>query len=505
MRMKKHQLRQYVDLLEKYGLVEYTIIPGELDEKEVNYLSYDSKDMESGGMFICKGAHFISAYLLDAIKNGAFCYVSEKEYAEISEDMTEDVAVIIVSDIRKAMVYLADFFYNKAWEKLKLIGITGTKGKSTTTYYVKSILDYHANSAGKAPCAILSGIDVDDGVISGESHLTTPEAVMLHRHFRNAVDRGREYLVMEVSSQALKYDRTLGVEFDVACYLNIGEDHISPIEHCDFDDYFESKLKLFKQCRTACINLSGDHAEEVCDSVDEEAQIITFGTGESADIYGSRIISKEEGIDFKVQGPDFTHDFSLGMTGLFNVENALAAISVCYSLGIPIESIYEGLLAARVPGRMELFRGEKSGALVIVDYAHNQMSFDRLFTSTIKEYPNRRIISIYGCPGKKALARRQELAEIAGRYSGKIYITEEDAGEEDLMEICREIAGHVKKTGCPYEIEPDRELAIKKAIDEADEKTVILLTGKGRETRQKRGTQYVECPSDVDYVLKYLK
>lgn len=153
--------------------------------------------------------------------------------------------MILVTDIRKTMALLANRFYNEAWEQLNLIGITGTKGKSTTTYYVKYILDHYLSASGKPPCAILSGIDVDDGVISEESHLTTPEAVMLHRHFRNAVDSGREFLTMEVSSQALKYDRTAGVVFDVGCYLNVAEDHISPIEHCDFDDYFESKLRLF--------------------------------------------------------------------------------------------------------------------------------------------------------------------------------------------------------------------------------------------------------------------
>ncbi|GAB1475566.1 UDP-N-acetylmuramoyl-L-alanyl-D-glutamate--L-lysi ne ligase [Bacillota bacterium] len=501
MTSKRYNLEEYIQLLSDQQLLEYASSAEELRGKKVEHLSYDSKDMKPGGMFICKGAHFLPAYLDEAVKNGAFCYVSEKEY----DDAAEDIAFIIVNDIRKAMAILANNFYNQAWKELKLIGITGTKGKSTTAYYVKSIIDSFQRASGKAPCAILSGIDVDDGVISGESHLTTPEALMLHRHFRNALDSGRDYLVMEVSSQALKYDRTAGIRFTAAAYLNIGEDHISPIEHCDFDDYFESKLILFKQCDNACINLNGDHVSEVCDAVSTGSRIITFGTVEEADIYGYRIISREDGIDFDVRTPDFKGGFSLGMTGLFNVENALAAIAICYALEIPAEFIYAGLKAARVPGRMELFRGSKSGALVIVDYAHNRMSFDRLFTSTIKEYPNRRIIAVFGCPGNKALARRHELADIAGRYSSKIYITEEDAGEEDVRDICREIASNVVKTGCPYEIEADRGEAIRKAINEADENTVILLTGKGRETRQKRGIEYIDCPSDVDYVMEFLE
>jgi UDP-N-acetylmuramoyl-L-alanyl-D-glutamate--2,6-diaminopimelate ligase len=469
-------------------------------EREVEHLSYDSKDMCQGGMFICKGAAFLPKYLEEAVENGSFCYVSQVEY-----NTSGETAAIIVKDIRKAMAIIANSFYNEAWRDLNLVGITGTKGKSTVTYYIKHIIDHYMETLKEAPAAILSGIDVDDGVIFEESHLTTPEAVMLHRHFRNAADSGRKYLAMEVSSQALKYDRTFGVTFTVGCFLNIGEDHISPIEHRDFDDYFDSKLRLLKQCSIACINMESDHVEEICEAVDQDAKIITFGTKEGSDIYGYRIISEEEGISFMVKTPSFTRMFSLGMTGLFNVDNALAAIAVCHGLGIPQESMYHGLLKARVPGRMELFKGEKSKVLVVVDYAHNRMSFDRLFSSAIKEYPKRKIIAVYGCPGKKALARRQELAEIAGRYSAKIYITEEDAGEENVMAICREISFHVKNTGCPFEIEPNRGEAIRKAIEEADENTVILLTGKGRETRQKRGTEYIDCPSDVDYVEAYLK
>lgn len=501
MSMLRYTLKQYIQLLDDHQLIQFVQAEQDVLEREVEHLSYDSKDMQPGGLFICKGAHFLPLYLHEAIDRGAFCYISEAEY----DLPRKDVGVILVTDIRKAMALLANRFYNEAWKQLTLIGITGTKGKSTVTYYVRYILDHYLSACGKPPSAILSGIDVDDGVIAEESHLTTPEAVMLHRHFRNAVDSGREYLEMEVSSQALKYDRTAGVLFDVGCYLNVGEDHISPIEHCDFDDYFESKLRLFAQCRTACINIDADHVQEVCDSVDPSGKIITFGTSEKADIYGHRIVSREDGIDFEVRTPTFVRRFKLGMTGLFNVENALAAIAICYALDIPTDSMYHGLAAARVPGRMELFAGKQSGALVIVDYAHNRMSFDRLFSSTIKEYPNRHIIAVFGCPGKKALARRQELAEIAGRYSAKIYITEEDAGEEDVMAISREIAGHLKKIGCAYEIEPNRGEAIRKAIEEADGNTVILLTGKGRETRQKRGVEYIDCPSDVEYVLEYLK
>lgn len=500
--MRIKSLNDYINILEREGLSERICIKSGYRERSVRYLSYDSKDMKQDGIFVCKGTHFKPEYLEEAIAKGAYCYISETEYSNVDSDFPR----IIVSDIRKAMALLANIYYDEAWKEINLVGITGTKGKSTVTYYVKSILDEYLKSFNKGESAVLSGIDNYDGIIREESHLTTPEALVLHKHFRNAADSGIPYLVMEVSSQALRYDRTLGIEFSVGCYLNISEDHISPIEHPDFDDYFEAKLMLFKQSRTACINLEADHFQEVVDVARKNScRIITFGLRKEAAVFGHHIIKEGDYTSFTVRTDTFEEKFQLEMTGLFNVENALAAISICYALDIPTEYMYSGLKKARVPGRMELFKSAHGGPLVIVDYAHNRLSFDKLFTSTIREYPNKKIIAVYGCPGNKAFARRWELAEIAGRYSKKIYITEEDAGEEPVLDICREIAGHIKSQNCAYEIEVDRGEAIRKSIEEADEDTVVLITGKGRETRQKRGTDYIDCPSDVEYVERYLK
>ena len=195
----------------------------------------------------------------------------------------------------------------------------------------------------------------------------------------------------------------------------------------------------------------------------------------------------------------------MAMRGLFNVQNALAAIAICFALGIPEESIRSGILSTSVAGRMEVFKSGSRDLTVIVDYAHNRMSFEALFESTIKEYPGKKISIVCGCPGYKALGRRKDLGEIAGKYSSMAYITEEDPGEEPVVKICEEIAEHFKKQNCPYEIIPDRGEAIKKSIEDAPEGTVILVTAKGRETRQKRGLEYIETASDVDFVEKYLK
>lgn len=496
-----HLLNEYIDVLKQEGLVAEQHVPEEIAGRKVSYVSFNSQDIRYDTLFICKGAHFTVDYLLSALEEGAFAYISEVSY----EEQAPGVPHILVTDMRKAMALMADLFYNQVWKRLTIAGITGTKGKSTTTYFMRYILDEYLKDQKKPVSAVISGIDNYDGIVNEESHLTTPEALDLHRHYSNAVRTGIEFLTMEVSSQALKYDRTRGINFDVGCFLNIGIDHISDVEHPDFDDYLNAKMVLFSQCRTACINLDSDYAQRAIEAAEGKAErIITFGQNPKADICGSRIEPGKRGISFHVTCDSFEEDFKIGMTGLFNVENALAAIAVSYALNIPLKFVKAGLKKARVSGRMEIYTSRSGGLDVIVDYAHNQMSFESLFASTKKEYPGKKITIVFGCPGKKALGRRKELGDLAGQYADKVYITEEDAGEEPVMKISEEIAGHVREFDCPCEIIVDREEAIRQAIRTADDNTVVLITGKGRETRQKRGTQYIDTPSDVEYVERFL-
>lgn len=502
-----HQLSEYLQLLKEKELVSSNHVKPTDLEQAIRCFSYHSKEVERNTLFVCKGAHFSIDYLKAAIEKGAICYLSEQKYdlSDVEAKLGQEVSYILVSDIRKAMAILADYFYNQPWKNLNIIGITGTKGKSTTSYFMKFILDAYLEGQKKPISAILSGIENYDGVINEESHLTTPEAMELHKHFHHAAKAGIEFLTMEVSSQALKYDRTLGVTYDVGCFLNIGEDHISDVEHSDFEDYFQSKLILFQQCEMACVNLDSDRSAEVLEAAKDCKRVVTFGLTEKADIYGYDIVKSGKTITFKVRTDSFDKEFKLTMAGLFNVQNALAAIAISYCLNIPMAAIVAGLEKARVSGRMEVYSSKVSDLQVIVDYAHNKMSFETLFQSTKKEYPNKKITIVFGCPGKKALGRRRELGELAGKYSDKVYITEEDAGEEPVLKICEEIAEHVEKQDCSCSIIIDREEAIKEAISSADENTVVLITGKGRETRQKRGTKYIDCPSDVEYVKKYLE
>lgn len=501
-------IKDFADRLQQEDLIRGFAFYGE-ENCAITSITYDSRKTEPGSLFLCKGAAFREEYLVEAMKRGAVCYVAERK-------MDVELPYILVENIRKAQAVIGALYYDNPQEALALTGITGTKGKTTTAYYLKAIFDeWQKNQRmdGKnwgeyGSCGLLSTICSWDGKEKARSVLTTPEAFELYDHFRNAVDSGMRYMVMEVSSQALKYQRVYGVNYDVGIFLNISEDHISPQEHRDFEDYFSAKLSLFRQVKTACVNLDAQFADRILSTARMADRIITFGTKKNADIYGSRITKGKTGISFHVRTPDFERTIHLGMHGLFNVENALAAIAAAYAYKIPSNVIERALGKVHVDGRMEQYESRDGKITVIVDFAHNRLSFEKLYDSVLQEFQGHAIYTVFGCPGGKALNRRRDLGLIAGLLSRKVFLTADDPGMESAADIAEEIGCYMEIVGCPHIYIESRSHAIRTAIAQAaskNRKAVILVLGKGHETTQKFGKRIYDYPSDAAMVKEAIR
>ena len=470
-------------------------IEGEAKSEKVEWLTCDSRKAAEGTMFICKGATFREEYLQEAARRGASSYISEFSY-EAGHALTG----LIVTDIRKAMAAASAVYFGYEPGIPCVTGITGTKGKTTTAWYLKAMLDEWMAEQGGRATGLLSTIQNYDGEKWEDAVMTTPEAPALHEFLAKARDNGLSHVTMEVSSQALKYKRVRELRFQVGIFLNISEDHISPVEHEDFEDYFSSKLSLFRQSETACINMDSDHRQRILKAARKSGRIVTFGRHPKADLRYSDVRMLEEGICFRVKCDRFSGWFQLAMKGRFNIENAMAAIAAGYVYGIPLHCMQRALARTRVPGRMETFRSANGKIFGIVDFAHNRLSFEKLFDAVFQEYGScKRIVTVFGCPGGKALNRRRELGLIAGMFSDHVLITSDDPGPECQGEIAQQVRGYVEMTGCPCDCIEERGEALQEAIriaEENKEKTMILLLGRGSEKYQKIGGASLAYPTD---------
>lgn len=485
----------------------------------VDGMAIDSREVAPRNLFVCKGAGFRPAFLESAVAAGAAAYLCEGvgEGLSIPSELVAAAAVtpaLVVSDVRRAMALVAPVIYRHPEDQLHVVGITGTKGKSTVAYMLRSILV----AAGQEP-SILGSIETDDGKARYESHNTTPEAPDLWRHLRNTVDAGRRTMVMEVSSQGLKYDRVLGLPFEIGCFLNIGRDHISGVEHPDFEDYFASKLRIFNQCEVAVVNLASDHVDRVLQAAKSAPCVATFAVEHAGEgSHGGRawpvepLFTASDVTQLPTGGLAFTvreraaegeiaceEHIELGMPGLFNVDNALAAISMARLLGVGYDAIRAGLAQIRVPGRMELVSSADGHVLAIVDYAHNELSFETLFKSVKAEYPDRRVVALFGAPGGKAQERREALPRVAGAYADHLVYTEEDPAHDRVEDICAELVRNTPE-GVSHEVIFDREEAVRTVLERAlacGEPSVVLLLAKGDEETMHRGDEYPEVKSDL--------
>lgn len=483
-------------ILRSRGLLKGVMEGAKSGDTEITWLTCDSRKVIKGTLFICKGARFRMEYLQDAAKSGCVAYISEN-----CMDTEPKLTGLIVTDIRKAMAVASAAFFEYCPGNPALTGITGTKGKTTTSWYLKAMLDAWAKERNLPETGLISTVENYDGSKREDAVMTTPEAPTLHEFLHNAHEAGLSHVTMEVSSQALKYKRVRELRFQVGIFLNISEDHISPQEHQDFEDYFNAKLSIFRQTEIACVNLDSDYAQRIMRAARKSEKIVTFGTHPDADLHCSEVVADCHQISFKVTCDRFSERFVLGMRGSFNIENAMAAITAAYVYGVPVSCMKEALAQTRVPGRMETFVSRDGNVCGVVDYAHNRLSFERLFDAVFQEYKSyKKIITVFGCPGGKAFNRRKELGVIAGLFSDYVCVTSDDPGMECPQSIAGEVREFVELTGCCCHCIEDREEAVRHAVDVAyrsEERTLILVLGKGSEKYQKVGLESKRYPTDA--------
>ncbi len=476
----KKMMKKLKQLIEK---IEYQCIAGSMDVC-VDAVVYDSRKITKGCLFLCiAGANADGHdFALDAVEKGARVLVTEKD---IPMEGAEDVTVIRVKDTRYAMAYIAAAWFENPAKKMKVIGITGTKGKTTTTYLVKSILENSGHKVG-----LIGTIEV----IIGEKRIhavnTTPESYLLQEYLYQMAQEGCDAVVMEVSSQGLKLHRTQGFLFDIGIFTNIEPDHIGPNEHADFDEYLKCKGLLFRQCRTGIVNRDDAHFEKVIEG--HTCGIETYGFSEGADLRAEnlQLVKKpgELGVVFDVKG---LMDFSVEVTtpGRFSVYNALTAIAICRHFGVETEQIKKAFSEAKVKGRIEMVKVSDDFTLMI-DYAHNAMSLESLL-GTLKEYEPHRLVCLFGCGGNRSRLRRYEMGEVSGKLADLTIITSDNPRFEEPQAIIEDIKTGIGKTGGKYVEICDRKEAIAYAIDHGEPGDIIVLAGKGHEDYQEiKGVKY---------------
>lgn len=465
--------------------LSYECIRGKKD-REITEVVYDSRKISEGCLFICICGYNVDGHSFagEAAEKKAAAIIVQKD-VQLPTD--SDITVIKVEDTRYAMAFIAAAYFGHPADRLKVIGITGTKGKTTTTYLIKSILERAGYKVG-----LVGTIETIIGDKHIPAHNTTPESFLLQKYFKEMEEAGCEIVVMEVASQGLKLHRTQGFTFEIGIFTNLEPDHIGPNEHADFEEYQACKGLLFRQCRLGIVNKDDVHVEAVLKG--HTCRIETYGFDHAADLYADdlKLIHKpgELGIDFKVRAADGeSFEVEVPAPGRFSVYNALTAIAVCRHFKVEIPQIQKALLGAHVKGRIEMVPVSDQFTLLI-DYAHNAMSLKSLLT-TLREYEPTRLVCLFGCGGNRSKIRRFEMGEVSGNCADLTIITSDNPRFEKPQDIIEDIKTGIGKTNGSYIEICDRKEAIAYAIDHGQPGDIIVLAGKGHEDYQEiEGVKY---------------
>lgn len=473
--------------------IDYTVLSGTLDV-DISTIEHNSLKVTLNTVFVCirgnkaDGHDFVG----QAIERGARVIVAEKEIL-----VPPEITLLLVQNTRLALAYMAAAYYNYPAEQLITIGITGTKGKTTTSYMIRDVLEYAGIATG-----LIGTIEIRIGKQSIPADNTTPDALVIHKYLRQMVEEGITAVVMEISSQGLKLHRTASIFFDYGIFTNISPDHIGPGEHESFEEYLACKSMLFKQCRIGIVNKDDPYTDRILEG--HSCRVSSFGLSCAANLYGYGLCLVQKpaqlGIQFYVGGMMNTA-LEIWMPGMFNIYNALATMMVALHLNIHEETMKEALYHVKVKGRLELFP-MSSDYTVMIDYAHNAISLASVL-KTLRAYDPGRIVCLFGCGGNRAKIRRYEMAKAAAKYADVIIVTSDNPRYENMEDIIYDITSTLDREKVPYVAITDRVEAIRYAVKMARKGDIILLAGKGHETYQEiKGVHY---PMDERTILYNIK
>lgn len=460
-------------LLEVLNKVEGIQVRGNL-ELEINEIKCDSRLVNPGDMFVAVVGYKTDGheYLQNVINAGASVIAVEEGHIDI-DNIPNEITVIVAQDTRKLLAICACNYYGNPSREFKLVGVTGTKGKTTTTYMIKSILEKAGKKVG-----LIGTIANMIGDKSIEASRTTPESIDLQKLFRQMADEKVDVVVMEVSSHSLALDRVYGCMFDIAVFTNLTQDHLD--FHENFDNYLAAKAKLFTMAKEGFVNCDDMYAKKLMNLA--TCPITTYGIDNNPYVSARDIIITNSYSDFKLPFNKMMQRIRVSIPGRFTVYNALAAICVAVKLGADVDHVVEGLENIKVPGRSEVVPNVRNFT-VMVDYAHSPDSLENILRA-VKSYTKGKVICVFGCGGDRDKGKRPMMGEIAGKIAGYTVITSDNPRSEDPKEIIREIEEGIKKTKGQYTVIVDRKKAIEHAIRKAQKNDLVLVAGKGHETYQ---------------------
>lgn len=447
---------------------------------DISNIDSDSRNIKENGLFVAIKGFDVDGhnYIKEAIKRGAVAVIASIDAdKKLLKEIMDKVTLILAPDTRLALAICACNFYDNPSRKFKLVGITGTKGKTTTSFMVKRILEKAGKKVGLV--GTIATYIGDEKL--GDSDRTTPESIKLQQLFSRMARENCEVVIMEVSSQSLKLHRVAGCDFDIGVFTNFSEDHISAKEHPDMKDYFESKLKLFDMCKIGFVN-SDDLQTAKIPRLLPDKNISTYGIDNYCNLLAKDITITNSFVDYKVKIGTRNERIKIDIPGRFSVYNSLAAIAITTKLGCGAEEIKEALLDLKVPGRSELVENKKE-LTIMIDYAHSPESLENIL-SAVKSYTKGRVISLFGCGGDRDSGKRPLMGEISGKIADFTIITSDNPRTEDPEKIVKQIEEGMKKTKGKYICIVDRIEAIKYAIKMANKNDIIVLAGKGHEPYQ---------------------